>query len=53
MKGSHKGWQKKWISSSDGTSNDAIKGKLDHKQAAAGRVFWAFYGWQEHLLPSF
>ncbi len=40
MKGSCKGWQKKWIgfSSSDGTSNDAIKRKLDHKQSAAGRV---------------
>jgi hypothetical protein len=40
MKGSCEGWQKKWIgfSSSDGTSNDAIKGELDHKQAATGRV---------------
>jgi hypothetical protein len=40
MKGSHEGWQKKWIgfSSSDGASNDAIKGKSDHKQAAAGMV---------------
>jgi hypothetical protein len=40
MKGSCEGWQRKWIgfSNSDGASNDAIKGKLDHKQAAAGRV---------------
>jgi hypothetical protein len=40
MKGSCKGWQKKSIgfSSRDGASNDAIKGELDHKQAAAGRV---------------